>query len=130
MELQIHQLEKGMIVKVVFYHSQKPQNFYTRELGIIHDVDIQKNLVTVEVLTHGFRKDNYVSQTDFFTNSDQSLLVKNENNGFYKIESCDPKELKEAEESLKKYHEQEQKKVRQLKKSLQFLAGLIKKAQN
>lgn len=130
MELTIQQLKKGMVVKAVFYHSRMPESFYTKELGIVHDVDINNNLVTIEIITQGFHNDKYVYQTDFFISPHERYFVTNANmygfRQFCGIESCDIEELRKARFHLQTYCEKETQKLQDLHASLEFLDNIIK----
>ncbi len=132
MELTIQDLKKDMLVKVVFYHSQMPESFFSKELGIVHTLDINNNIIIIEMLTHDFHSNKSIIITDFFIDPSQREKVVNKNihhhRQFYRLEPCDIQELQAAQQHLMVFYEQEKKKIKELQKSLKFLTSLIKQA--
>ena len=122
--LVLKNLTKDTLVKVVFFHSEMPESWYSTELGIVHSVNKQKEQVKVRVITEGYSADN-IEKTTFIRKRKKQRIVNNKAfqhyDRFNHLEPFYDMSMESLKKNLNEFYQKERKKLDQLRDNVTFL---------
>ncbi len=125
------QLRPGMVVIVTLYHRQLPNNFKTKELGIIQEVDANQHYISIALLTQGLSCDKCIRNTTFLFDTPQRIIHNPHaptisRVSIFKIEPCETVYLQTMHQALSEYSKEIEKKLIEINNNILHLDMLIK----